>query len=461
MIQLKGRLHTYFSGCGAKSRAALLAATLLIPLILVSLGTGAQAVATSVSLGTADSFVVLAGSGITNTGPTTLNGDMGTYPTTTITGTSLITINGTNHAGDGVTQSAKTDLVTAYNSAAGQTPETTVSGDLGGRTFVSGVYTSTSSIGLTGALTLDAANDTTAVFIFKAGSTLTTASGSTVNLINGAQSCNVFWQVGSSATLGTGSTFRGNIIALTSITLTTGVTVNGRVLARNGAVTMDTNTVTKPVCVAAVATTSTTSTVLPTTTTTVPGQIVDVPKGPVRSGHGYTVGTRPRVSERERISPFALKGEPMNRSVPVRLQIPAIGVDTSFVELGLTKRGFIEVTPNGFPAGWYTGAPTPGEIGPAIIVGHSNWDKRPGVFNSLGSLKINDRVTVERQDGSIATFRIIRVQLFLKSNFPTDVVYGDIDHAGLRLITCGGYSEKTGRNEKNIVVFAELVSSKA
>lgn len=215
-------------------------------LLVASLGT-AQAVS-SVGLGTADSFVVLAGGGVTNTGPTTLNGDIGTFPTTTITNTGTMTVNGTNHAGDSVTQGAKNDLVTAYNSAAGQASNQTISADLGGMTLVSGVYTSASSLGLTGTLTLDAAGNQDAVFVFQAGSTLDTASGSRVSLINGAQACNVFWQVGSSATVETGSTFRGTIMALTSITLKTGATIDGRALARNGAVTLDTNTITRSAC---------------------------------------------------------------------------------------------------------------------------------------------------------------------------------------------------------------------
>lgn len=204
----------------------------------------------TVNLGTATSFAVLAGAGITNTGPTTITGDVGTFPTTTETGFGTVTIIGTNHAGDAVTQAAKTDLVTAYNDAAGRTPATTVSGDIGGQTLTPGVYNSSSSLGITGTLTLDAQGDPNAVFIFQIGSTLTTASGSSVVLINGAQACNVFWQVGSSATLGTGSTFQGTILALTSITATTGVVVIGRLLARNGAVTLDTNTITATICAA-------------------------------------------------------------------------------------------------------------------------------------------------------------------------------------------------------------------
>lgn len=202
----------------------------------------------TVNLGIAVNFAVLAGSGITNTGPTTITGDVGTFPTTTETGFGTVTIIGTNHGGDGVTQGAKIDLVTAYNDAAGRTPVTAVSGDIGGQTFTPGVYNSSSSLGITGTLTLDGQGDPNAVFIFQIGSTLTTASGSSVVLINGARGCNIFWQVGSSATLGTGSTFQGTIMALTSITVTTGVVVNGRLLARNGAVTLDTNTITVTIC---------------------------------------------------------------------------------------------------------------------------------------------------------------------------------------------------------------------
>ena len=202
-----------------------------------------------VNLGTATSFAVLAGAGITNTGPTTIIGDVGTFPITTESGFGTVTIIGTNHAGDAVTQGAKTDLVTAYNDAAGRVPFTVVFGDLGGQTLAPGVYQSASSLGITGILTLDGQGDPNAVFIFQMGSTLTTASeNSSVNLINGAQSCNIFWQVGSSATLGTNTTFQGTILALTSITATTGAVVNGRLLARDGAVTLDTNTITTTIC---------------------------------------------------------------------------------------------------------------------------------------------------------------------------------------------------------------------
>ena len=143
---------------------------------------------------------------------------------------------------------AKSDLVTAYNDAAGQTPATPVAAAaLGGLTLTAGVY-SGGALDLTGTVTLDAQGDSGAVFIFQAASTLITASASQVKLVNGASACNVFWKVGSSATLGTTTSFKGTILALTSITLNTGATVDGRMLARNGAVTLDSNTVTTPDC---------------------------------------------------------------------------------------------------------------------------------------------------------------------------------------------------------------------
>jgi hypothetical protein len=245
-MRIQTRAGTTRSG-RTRFAAQGIVAVLAVGGLVMAVAGSAQA-ATSVGLGTADGFAVLAGSGISNTGATTITGDIGTFPTTSLTGGASITLHGVNHAGDSVTQQAKNDLVTAYGAAAGQSSSQTISADLGGMTLVSGVYTSAESMGLTGTLTLDAAGDPNAAFVFQAGSTLTTASGSQVALINGAQSCNVFWKVGSSATLGTGSTFRGTILALTSVTVTTAVTVDGRVLASNGAVTLDTNTIARSTC---------------------------------------------------------------------------------------------------------------------------------------------------------------------------------------------------------------------
>lgn len=238
-----------------KAAAGKLIVASVVALTSVSLiiGSSASAAQPRVELGTTESFAVLAGSGITNTGPTTVSGtaggDMGSSPTTSFTGEASVTTTGTKYtAASAVVDNAKNDLVTAYNDAAGRLPVNTVSADLGGQTLVAGVYNSASSLGLTGTLTLDAENDPDAVFVFQAGSTLTTASASSVVLINGAQPCNVYWQVGSSATFGTTTDFIGHVFALTSITANTNATFQGQLLARNGAVTLDTNTITNDLC---------------------------------------------------------------------------------------------------------------------------------------------------------------------------------------------------------------------
>lgn len=194
-------------------------------------------------LGTAQSFAVLAGSTVTNTGATIVHGSLGVDPGLAITGFPPgLVIGGTVHAGDAVALQAQNDTTTAYVTLAGQAPTLDLTGmDLGGKTLTPGVYKFASSAQLTGALTLDARNDPEAMFVFQIGSTLTTASDASVIVLNGGADCNVFWQVGSSATLGTTTAFKGNIVALTSITLNTGAAVSGRTLARNAAVTMDGN----------------------------------------------------------------------------------------------------------------------------------------------------------------------------------------------------------------------------
>ena len=216
--------------------------------------TGVASAATAVGLGTADSFAVLAGSTLTNTGSSVVTGNMGLSPGTSITGFPPGVLNGTQYVNNSSASQAKTDLLTAYNNAAAQSTTLTVPTELGGTTLTPGVYDSASgTFTITGTLTLNAAGDPNAVFIFKTGTTLTTAGASSVVLQNGAQACNVFWQVGSSATLGSSSVFKGNILALTSATLTTSASVDGSVLAINGAVTLDTNAVTKSLCSGAVA----------------------------------------------------------------------------------------------------------------------------------------------------------------------------------------------------------------
>jgi hypothetical protein len=215
---------------------------------LVGTTAAGAAVPSAVGLGTTDSFAGLAGSTITNTGPSVLHGSAGLSPGSAVTGFPPgLVLNGSIHAADGVALQAKADLVTAYNDAAGRATDETFSDDLGGKTLVSGVYGG-GGLGLTGTLTLDAQGNPNSVFIFQAASTLITASSSNVALVNGAQACNVFWQVGSSATLGTASTMRGTVMALTSISATTGATIEGRLLARNGALTLDTNVITESAC---------------------------------------------------------------------------------------------------------------------------------------------------------------------------------------------------------------------
>jgi hypothetical protein len=225
----------------------------------VLLATGGQAPSADaaeapVTLGTDTTFAVLAASTVTNVPtppvpPTVINGDLGLSPGTSVTGFPPGIVNGVMHLGDAEAIQAQSDLTIAYNDAASRTPNITVpGGDLGGITLSPGVYKSTSSLFLTGTVTLDAHGDPNAVFIFQIASTLITSSTSNVNLINGAQPCNVFWQVGSSATIGTNSFFKGNILALTSIAAQAGTVIEGRALARNGAVTLDTNTITRAAC---------------------------------------------------------------------------------------------------------------------------------------------------------------------------------------------------------------------
>jgi len=196
-----------------------------------------------VTLGSASNFVVLAGSAVTSTGPTSITGDLGVSPGTSVTGSP--TVVGTQHVADPTAAAAQLDLTTAYNDAAGRTLcPVSVAGNIGGQTLTPGLYKSTSSLAISsGDLTLDAQGDGNAVFIFQIASTLNTTDGRQVILTNGAKSANIFWQVGTSASLGTGSVFQGTIMADQSITLKTGATLNGRALARIAAVTLDNNTI--------------------------------------------------------------------------------------------------------------------------------------------------------------------------------------------------------------------------
>lgn len=240
-----------------RTQSVAIALALLLALMLIAPAMS-MAAQPPVDLGTTSSFAVLAGTTITNTGATTISGDaggnVGLYPGTAFPGRAQVTLTGAVHLADSVASVAKTDLVTAYNDAAGRTPVTTIATELGGQTLTPGVYDSNAgTFQITGTLTLDAQGDPNAVFIFKTASTLITASSSKVSLINSARYCRVFWKVGSSATLGTNSHFVGHIFALTSISAKTGATVQGQLLARNGAVTLEHNTIFNGLCVSGAA----------------------------------------------------------------------------------------------------------------------------------------------------------------------------------------------------------------
>lgn len=222
-----------------------------LALALYFLQHNATALVLAVDLGGATHFAVLAGSGITIAGAintTTITGDIGSFATTSIMGLENMVHYGVNHAGDGVTQQGKLDLGLAFVDAAGRSPNMTFPpiAELGGLTLGSGVYSGSSSFTITETLTLDAGGDPDAVWIFQSGSTLITAPGSNVVLIGSAKASNVFWQVGSSATLGTNSHFEGSILASESISLNTGASLNGRALAMVGAVTFDNNVIQVP-----------------------------------------------------------------------------------------------------------------------------------------------------------------------------------------------------------------------
>ncbi|HWD95596.1 MAG TPA: ice-binding family protein [Acidimicrobiales bacterium] len=251
--------------------AKIVAVGVLGAITFVGFASGPAFAATAINLGGATPYAVVAGTTITNTGGTVITGNIGLSPGTSITGFPPGLVSGTTGAANATSLAAQTSATAAYGVAAGATPFTTVAaGTIGGTTLSPGVYTSASAMQLTGPVTLDAGGDASAVFIFQAGSTLTTASGASVVLEGGAQACNVFWQVGSSATLGSTTSFVGTILALASITLNSGASVDGRLLAQTGAVTLNDNLITVPTCATGASTTTSTTPSATTTATTTP-----------------------------------------------------------------------------------------------------------------------------------------------------------------------------------------------
>lgn len=241
---------------------------------------------TPVPLGDAAGFAVLAGAGITNTGATTLAGDIGSFPTTSISGLGTVTlVGGVDRSGESVTTQAKTDLVTAYDAASAQTPDPLGGVELAGLTLEPGVYDTGGVIELNGNLTLDANGDPDAVFVFQSLSTLLTGPAGSITFVDGATACNLYWRVPTSATIGTGSQFAGTILAEASISFGAGATLQGRALAQSGAVTMITNTITIPAC-------ATTPPVTPPTTPVVGPegpQVAVAPRGSVATGDGSSL----------------------------------------------------------------------------------------------------------------------------------------------------------------------------
>jgi hypothetical protein len=413
----------------------------------------------SPSLGTAGNFAVLAGSTATNTGTTVLTGNLGVWPGTEITGFPPGVVNGTTHNGDGIAQQAQSDSASAYNDLAGRPCDVDLSGtDLGGLTLTEGVYCFSESAGLTGELTLDAEGNSNAAFIFQIGSTLTTATGASVLIINAGSACNLFWQVGSSATIGVSTSFAGNILALTSITLNTSANLTGRALAQNGAVTMDANNVSNALCVGEPSPTETPGAPDPTETPAPPGPTetpappgpteTPAPPGPTETpapvptsppaptatlpavaglpntggssanqsdslftAYGPLLGPQVAAPTFMSTRPSATTWSPAPASLPeltarvvampFALQFPSLQVSLPLSSVGATAANVMDV-PRGLvndpawqTAFWYRGSSLPGQGGTMTIAGHvTDLLGQPGAFARLNDLRTGDLIVV-------------------------------------------------------------------
>jgi type VI secretion system secreted protein VgrG len=319
ILQLANALHrsTRFITRQTGRKQILYATTLLtMGALLFAMVGGVWArplFATAPTLGTAASYAVLGGQSVTNTGPTVITGNLGVSPGSAVTGFPPGIVVGEVHAGDAEAVQAQADNTIAYLNLAGQPcTQSLTDQDLGGKTLTTGVYCFSTSAQLTGPLILDAQGDPNAVFIFQMGSTLTTASNSSVQIINGGSSCNIYWQVGSSATLGTQTTFVGNILALTSITMNTSATMAGRALARNGSITMDSNTI-SAACVLAVTPVPSATPVTPVT----PGNPLTPAATPVNPQTPVATPLNPLTPVATPLNPLTPVATPLNPLTPV------------------------------------------------------------------------------------------------------------------------------------------------
>ena len=261
------------SGLSFARRLAIPVLAVSATMLVVMDNSASAGIVPTVGLATAGNYSVLGATTVTNTGPTVLGQSLGLSPGSSTPGfpPGVVLPPGTTELANAVSLQAQNDLIAAYTDAANRPVEfTQANPDLVGLTLAPGVYAGSSKapLSLSGQLILDGQGNNAAVFIFQTDSTLITSSGSSIVLINGASECNIFWQVGSSATLGTGSQFVGNILALTSISVQTGVTVQGRALARNGAVTLDNDVFTQPSCIGSTLTAPSTTVAAAATTTT-------------------------------------------------------------------------------------------------------------------------------------------------------------------------------------------------
>ena len=436
--------------------------------------------AISPSLGAAGSFAVLGASAVTNTGPTILDGDLGISPNnaSSVTGFPPGLVTGVTHAADSVALQAQNDLTTAYNAVTSQACDSGpfAPTDLGGQTLTPGVYCYSSSVGLTGALTLNAQGDPNAVWIFRIGSTLTTASASSVVLINSASPCNVFWQVGSSATLGTTTAFKGNILALTSITVNTGANMIGRALARTGAVTLDTNNISFSTCAAVPGSTQTptppeaTQTAIAATRTAIEATQTAIPTATVTRTATLmptSVPTRtpvPGVVPGTGFAPqrlTALSAQPAEKAYAglgdLWLEIPRLGVQMPIVGVPQTA-GEWDVSWLGKQAGWLNGSAFPTWAGNSVLTGHVwNADNTAGPFRYINTLWWGDKVIVHA-GGAQYVYEVRSVQQVSPNDTAAMMKHQTLPW--VTLVTCRGYDQASNSYKYRVLVRAVLVGVK-